>query len=361
MSIVVTPPIPPLFEEGIAGIPLVPGELPEHITIVRLHAFGDAVITLPVIAGLRDAMPDSKIEMVTSTAFRDLFVATGLLDQVHGLPMEQSRSSRGVSLLRLLRSMSRPDLFLDLQRSRLSTLLRRMLRPAAWVAFDRFAPHSALDRSLDAVRWTGLPAIEPMFDIGVTASEGAGALDRFIPTTVGPEVGPLVCLNPAGCWSTKNWPPERYVELGRMMIERWNARIVLLGTENVRPGGMAIAQALGSAAIDLIGRTTPVEALALMREIELMVTDDSGLMHLAWVAGTPTVGIFGASRRVWSRPVGPHTLLFGSEDLPCGACMRPSCARGDIFCLTRLGVEQVMAAGETLLRAGRWKKTEIGA
>jgi ADP-heptose:LPS heptosyltransferase len=94
--------------------------------------------------------------------------------------------------------------------------------------------------------------------------------------------------------------------------------------------------------IDLVGRTTAAEALALVQGLDLMVSDDSGLMHLAWVSGVPTIGLFGASRSTWSRPMGPRSYTFASEDLECGACMSPACARGDLLCLTRVTVEEVM-------------------
>jgi ADP-heptose:LPS heptosyltransferase len=84
------------------------------------------------------------------------------------------------------------------------------------------------------------------------------------------------------------------------------------------------------------------EAFAVVRNLDLMVSDDSGLMHMAWVSGVPTDGIFGASRSVWSRPCGDHSYCFGSEDLECGACMSDVCARGDLLCLQRVSAEMVM-------------------
>ena len=64
-------------------------------------------------------------------------------------------------------------------------------------------------------------------------------------------------------------------------------------------------------------------------------------MHLAWVQGVPALALFGSSRAAWSRPEGPRSDGFYSEDLACGACMQPTCARSDLLCLQRVAVEDV--------------------
>jgi ADP-heptose:LPS heptosyltransferase len=344
-------------EEGILGRRLVPGTVPHAVTVVRLHAFGDAVITLPVLEGLRRLLPKVEITFVTSELYRDLFGAVTTIDRVIPFPTNASRFRRaGVAAL-LASKLGSPDLLLDLQRSRASLLLSSLMRPTAWVAFDRYAPRTALDRYLDAARWIGLDGIEARYSVPLQADLAARAYALLsgdgASIDSGFEQRPLICLNPAGCWPTKNWPAECYVELGRRLVEELGARIVLLGTDNVRDGAAAIARALADrpgAVIDLVGRTTTAEALAIIQRMRLVVSDDSGLMHLAWVSGIPTIGLFGASRATWSRPLGEHAFTYASEDLPCGACMSPTCAREDRFCLRRVEVEEVFRRGEAMMR-----------
>jgi ADP-heptose:LPS heptosyltransferase len=106
---------------------------------------------------------------------------------------------------------------------------------------------------------------------------------------------------------------------------------------------LALRKALGEKLIDFSGQTSPGAALALVSLASLVVSDDSGLMHLGWVQGVPTVALFGASRSVWSRPEGSRSSGFYSEDLSCGACLQPVCARGDLHCLVRVTVEEVLS------------------
>lgn len=324
--------------------------------MLRFHAFGDAVITLPVLAGLRNSFPNARIEMVTSAEYAEFFAPLPFLDGVHSVTTSGSRTTKALSLRPLLRQLRSADLVLDLQRSRLSRLLTRLLRPAAWTGFDRFAPEHALERYVAAVRSTGIREIQPSFSFPIADALQQETEERFsreMERGGSENVGPLICLNPAGCWETKNWPPERYAELGDRMVREWNARILLLGTDNVRSGAHIIERELGNNVINLVDKTTAREVLVLVRKLALMVSDDSGLMHLAWTNGIPTLGIFGASRGTWSRPWGAHTRFLGSEDLPCGACMTPQCSRADRICLTRVSVEETFALCAELLEIGK--------
>lgn len=346
-------PIPPFRPEGITGVRPTQTSTPNHITVVRLHAFGDAVITLPVLAGLRTTYPNARIDLVTLAPYAELFESTGLLDAVWPFTDSAARTTRGLNALLLATRLGTPDLFIDLQRNGATVLLRRLLRPSAWVAFDRFAPTAALERYLEATRWIVPDLVLPNYQIPLRPPlqrRAVELLDTHGYHSDGDDSRPLICLNPAGGWPTKNWPVAHYVTLATMMVEAWNARIVLLGTEHIRPGGLQIVQALGDDVIDLIGTTSVAEAMGVVSHLKLMVSDDSGLMHLAWTCGVPTVGIFGATRSGWSRPYGPHSFCFGSEDLDCGACMSPVCRRNDLHCLERVDPVRVFAECERLLR-----------
>jgi lipopolysaccharide heptosyltransferase II len=81
----------------------------------------------------------------------------------------------------------------------------------------------------------------------------------------------------------------------------------------------------------------------------LVLSEDSGLMHMAWVSGTPLVALFGSTRSDWSSPLGPRSLLLDSSDLPCGNCMQATCQRGDVFCLSRRTPEEVFSRAVSLL------------
>jgi ADP-heptose:LPS heptosyltransferase len=343
-------PVPPFTPDGVIGSPCAGREDPGRIVVIRFHAFGDTAITFPVIAALRRRLPGARIDVVTDVRSAGLFAAHRDVDSVLSTDMRRSKVPKGLSLLRIALALRRRRVpaVLDLQRNRWSRLLTRLLAPGAWAAFDRHAPLTALTRYLDAAEKLGLGRLEPVLAPHARPEPLAEA--RALLARAGWEPArPLVCLNPAGGWETKQWPVERYADLGRRFA-RDGCQIVSLAAAPVPPRFAALRAALGAGLIDLSGATTPAVALAVMSLASLVVSDDSGLMHLAWVQGVPAVALFGASRSAWSRPEGPRSGGFYSEDLACGACMQPVCSRGDLLCLGRVGVEEVYRRSLELMR-----------
>lgn len=345
-------PIAPFTPDGILGIPLAPGLDPKRVVVIRLHAFGDTAITFPVLGALRRRLPDARLDVVTDVRSKDLFEAHRDVDAVVSFDARLPKFPKGAAVLRAalaLRTRGVPAV-LDLQRNRWSRLLTRLLVPGAFSAFDRHAPRTALTRYLDAANALGLGRLPPVLAPHARDDIRRAAEERL--TRAGWDGGPLVCLNPAAGWETRQWPLARWVELGKRLDAR-GCRLMLLAAAPVHPRFVALKEALGGALgaplLDFAGQTTAGEALALVAHASLTVSEDSGLMHLAWVQGIPTLALFGASRSAWSRPEGPRTDGFYSEDLSCGACMQPVCARGDLHCLMRVSVDDVEARVASLM------------
>jgi len=240
----------------------------------------------------------------------------------------------------------RYDVVLDLQNNRISRTIRRALRPRAWASFDRFAPVSAGERTRQAIARAGfsltrvdavLPLARPAAGDDILRDAGHDASHE------------LILLSPAGAFPTRNWPIDHYVRF----VEQWPAkrrtRFAILGLPTLAEKAAILSGALGGRLLNLVGRTDPVEAAAIVQRASLVVTEDCGLMHLAWVSGVPTLALFGASRHDWSAPLGDHTLCLHSGDLECGACFQPVCRYGDVHCLTRWSAEEVVRQGLALL------------
>jgi heptosyltransferase II len=310
---------------------------PRRILAIRLGALGDVVITLPYLQDLRQRHPQASIDLLTRRACDDVPRALDLFARVFSLGGGPARRQQLLGAVTLLPRLvaRRYDVVIDLQRSDVSRLVRRLVMPSCWAEFDRFSPLAAGERTRRTIEAAGLgPA-------------GASSRLRLKDDTLGlsqlrqgnwRDGQSLVVLNPAGGWPTKNWPLRHYAEFARLWREGVGgaaARFVVLGTAAVADRAAYLRTAIGDALIDLVGRTTPSEAFAIVRRAALVVSDDSGLMHMAWVCGVPTLALFGASRSDWSAPQGPRSLCLGSSDLPCGECMSPVCAFGDVHCLTR--------------------------
>ncbi len=343
------PPVPPFTADGLIGVPVPPGVEPERIVVVRFHAFGDTAITFPLVAALRRRFPSVRLDVVTDVRSEALFKAHRDVDGVFAFDTRRGRLGKAAALLFVALSLRRRDVpvLLDLQRNRWSAFLTRLLSPGAWIGFDRHAPRTALTRYLEAAEGLGLGRLPPVFAPHAREPLLEAARRRLFSEGWDGESS-LVCLNPAGGWATKQWAIERYVDLGRR-LNADGCQLIALSAPPVPPRAAAPTERLGNRLLDLKGRTAPGEALALVALCSLVVSDDSGLMHLAWTQGVATLALFGASRSAWSRPEGPGSDGFYSEDLECGACMRPACAREDVHCLARVGVDEVTARARALL------------
>ncbi|MFI5182198.1 MAG: glycosyltransferase family 9 protein [Thermoanaerobaculia bacterium] len=353
-------PVPPFTPDGLIGVPIRAGAAPRRIVLIRLRAFGDTAITFPLLGALRARWPSLRLEVVTDIRSESLFAAHRDVDAVHAYDTRRTKWPKAASVLRIALAIRRRGLpvVLDLQRNRWSRLLTRLLVPRAWAAFDRHAPRTALTRYLDAAEKLGLGRLEPLL-APCAKEEPLGKAHAFLETAGRDPSRPLVCLNPAGGWETRQWPLVRYAELGRRLAAD-GCQLMTLSAAPVPARFRGLREALGNLLFDFSGQTSPGVALALVSLASLVVSDDSGLMHLAWVQGVPTVALFGASRSAWSRPEGPGSTGFYSEDLACGACMQPVCARVDLHCLDRVSVEDVLERCRPLLpsRDSRARKEE---
>jgi lipopolysaccharide heptosyltransferase II len=243
----------------------------------------------------------------------------------------------------------RYDVVVDLQRNWQSRLIRRLAQPSAWGEFDRFSPNAASARVLDTFHRTGFSTLTQQHSLQLTSELELKAKLLLVNEGWNSHT-PLIVLNPAGFWQTRNWSLDNYISLARCWLENEKVSFLILGTERVADKAAQLKHALGDSLINLVNKTSLDEAMAIMRHANLIISEDSGLMHMAWAVGTPIVALFGSSNHMWSQPIGSNTRTFHSGDLECGACMSQTCRFGDVRCLTRISPRMVFDAAQELLR-----------
>ena len=320
---------------------------PRRVLAIRLQALGDVVITLPYLQCLRNCLPsDARLDLLTREEVEDIPKNLELFNHVYSIGGARNPQRQLLSTCLLLPKLfvQRYDVIIDLQNSMLSRMVRGTLRPTAWSAFDRFSPRSAGERNRLTIEAIGLGDIRLDSRLRLRRSFPATLLKGLNDTDL------LVVLNPAGAFATRNWELHKYVRFARQWLQRWpNSRFLVLGTSFIAEKAAFLKEELREHLINLVGQTTPSEVFALLQRVTLVLSEDSGLMHMAWVSGTPVLALFGSTRSDWSRPLGPRSLFLDSSDLPCGACMQATCRRGDVFCLSRRSPEEVFARAVSLL------------
>jgi len=310
--------------------------MPRTILAIRLQAMGDLVITLPYLQHLRNSLPaNCRIDLVTREEVDAIPRNMDLFDRVYsiagGRDLKKQLFYTGMMLPKLV--WQRYDVVIDLQNNIISRIIRKALMPTAWSVFDRFSPIPAGESSRLTIEAIGLGKC--FAAARYKLKNETGHLE-ILKANGWDGSSNLVVLNPAGAFTTRNWPIENYMEFTRLWLDRFpNTQLLMIGVDTIAEKASFLKQHLGNKLIDLVNKTTAVQAFAVIQKARFVLSEDSGLMHMAWVSGIPTLAMFGSTRSDRATPIGKHTLLLHSGDLTCGNCMLETCIHGDTRCLTR--------------------------
>lgn len=162
--------------------------------------------------------------------------------------------------------------------------------------------------------------------------------------------GRWLILQPGARWPNKRWPIEYFAELARLLAGRYpEHRFAILGGAEDRPLGATIARLAPEQCLDLTGRLSLPEMIEWIRLCELMVTNDTGPMHVAAALGKRIVALFGPTDPRRTGPYGQLKRVLRLE-LPCSPCLKSHCAYFQPFeCLRGLKPAAVLQAVETQL------------
>jgi len=321
---------------------------------------GDTVLTLPYLQAFRRAQPPgATLDFLTRREVAGVPNAVSLFNEVFEIGGGRDVRLQCLSVLTLLPTLLRRryDVVLDLQRNRLSRLVRSLLRPPAWCEFERFSAELAGERTRKTIEAVGLGPLDVYPDLELFDPDAGLAILR--------DAGwdgerDIVVLNPGGFFEDRGWPLESYADFAKMWAEGSPSlpQFVVLGLPSITDRAGVLKTRLGGELLDLVGCTTASEAFAVLSSARLVLSEDSGLMHMAWVAGTPTLGLFGASRAIWASPHGNYSECIDVCEAVDGECMVAGrCRRGSPRCLTELTPEVVVERALALLqRADRHEK-----
>lgn len=316
-------------------------------TVVRLpNHLGDVVMALPALARLLPA------EVVVASPLADL---VGLLPGARVLPLERSTGGmlRAAGTLRSPRR-ARGVLFTASFSSALLFALAGVRRRRGTATDGRTA---LLTERIPPTAIRGVHRAAAFWRIATGELPDSPPAPRLeLPEALReawrgwlPQDRPVVGLVPGGAASARRWDPDRFTALARSLTGD-GVRIVVFGG----PGERALtATVAGDAGLDMGGRT-PLPLLAAgLAACDVVVSNDTGPLHLASAVGTRTVSLWGAGDPAVTRPLGAGHTLLRRADLPCVPCVRNTCPRtgaGYILpdaereCLRLIGLEEVVAA-----------------
>lgn len=364
---------------------------PRRILLLRLERIGDLLMALPAIADLRALAPDAAIDLVVGSWNRRLAEAITDVTAVRTLDAAWlSREGGGLGLPGLLRAAAawrreRYDLAINFEPDVRSNLLLTA-SGAAWTAGYRSAgggpllddaldydprahtadnarhlvaevftrPAPAASERVPALPRNGpLPVLPPSGPLlTLPASARAAAAERL-----GAAQGPLIGLHASGGRAVKQWAPEKFGDVARRLVLEAGATIVLTGTAADRTIVDVVTRAVPARhVIDAAGDIDLLTLGALLERVDLLLTGDTGPMHLAVAVGTPVAAVFGPSDPARYAPRGERDRVI-RVDLPCSPCNRirlppARCTGHTPDCLAGVDAERVFAAVMSILEAG---------
>lgn len=336
--------------------PVSPDEV-KRILVIRPGGLGDAALTFPLLNSLRHFYPGAVIDVLGETRNAGLYGASPVARTVFcydkNFPLTVSRLRR-----------SGFDIIVDTEQfHHLSTLMANFLQPTYLCGFDtllrgRLQTHSAdyEDETYEVVSFlrlvealTGMPG---PFDLKAPFIEVPPQAGAWAKKTLSRANGcPVAVVMPGATSAYRLWPVTRYARTVRWLVDR-GFYVVVIGGKDVIPASHHITVGLSSnRVLDLAGRTTVLQSLAILQRGKVCLCADTGILHLAYGVGTPTVSLFGPGNyRKWVPPEGPHVTV--RKDLPCSPCTRlghtPSCSY-NITCMERITVEDVTGAIERVI------------
>ncbi len=359
------------------------------VLLVRLKGLGDIVHSLPALAVLRQRFPPPhRVGYLCQRPFGQLLAAeTGV--EVFEIPPGGSRGAALTATLQMARRIRRAgfSLLIDLYcnpRSAAIALMsgipRRLgfdYRVRRWAYHETWRPpepnkhlcrlfldfldHFGLGGPV-ALRDTGVSRPHPWGNGGQAPSPlrascagGLGGGSGEPRLTVDPALaaaarawltekklgGPILGLNPHATYMAKAWPAANFVAMGRRWVAVTGGSVVVTWGPGEKAAADAVVADIGMGASAAPPGAIPA-FVALLAQLDLFLTADTGPMNLAWAAGTPTVALFGPTTPTPVAPRGPQHLVLRCEELSCLCCHREICP--DPRCMTGLTPDRVWAA-----------------
>jgi lipopolysaccharide heptosyltransferase II len=334
------------------------------ILILKPSSLGDVIQALPVLRLLKLHFPGAEIFWWIDSALAPLI--EGDPDLAGVVRFERKRWGKPRHWPEMLRSVrwlreQNFDLVIDLQclaRSGAFAWLARgkflagldEVREGARGFYDLAVPRKsfhthAVDWYLAVLPALGVP-VHKNFQWLPERPEIAAAINSKFKT----QNSKLILLQPGARWKNKRWPAEHFAGLVRALAGKFPAaRFGILGDPGDRPLGEIISQAAPERCLNLCGATSLPEMIEWIRRCDLLITNDTGPMHVAAALGRPLVALFGPTE---PRRTGPYGQLENvlRLDLPCSPCLKSDCAYEKTDeCLRALSPTTVLARVEKLL------------
>jgi heptosyltransferase-2 len=331
------------------------------ILVKGTNWIGDTIMSFPAVHSLRRLFPQAHISVLAKSRLAELWKANTDIDEVITYDMLKG-VGRIFGELGIARRIKQKEIDL-------AVILPRSFS-SAWMVFLGGIPHrigykgaardwlltEGIDRTpallskhrmyyyLHLIERLGSCPSFPLPSLSLNGKTEEWADDFLAHRGLEGEL--LIGVNPGATYGeAKCWPPERFIELGRRLRNEYGASILIFGSSRLEEKELnaSIAQGIGNGCLNLSGETSLLQLASLLRQCTLLVTNDTGTMHVAAAVGTRVVAIFGPTDPRTTSPLGKGHVIV-RRAVPCSPCLKRVCPEGHHDCMRQITVQEVRTA-----------------
>lgn len=328
-----------------------------HLLFIKPSSLGDIVHALPTLDALRSRFPQARITWLVKQEWAGFVQRVEGVDEICAVAPGLRGWFGKVPRLRA----EGVDLAVDLQGLFRSGVMTRLSGAPVRLGFANaregsplFYSHRvavpspdmhAVDRYLLVAEALGAPRPSvPRFRLSIPRTDDEAVNLLFTRRGITSD-RPWIAMNVSARWPTKRWPVASFAALIDRLQESGAGPVVLIGAPGERAVAEEVSGLTGRPPVSLVGHTMPDLLPALLRRAAVLVTNDSGPMHIAAAVGTPVVAFFGPTSPVRTGPYGASHQVLRAADVACSPCFSRRCTNvSQLECLTAIAPSEAFRA-----------------
>ena len=340
------------------------------ILLIKMERIGDLVLSTPAIRAIREKFPNGHISIIVNSYTKAIIKNDPHLDEVLVYDFKKSHKDL-IQKIRFVKNLRirKFDLAIDLS-------TRDFLFTPVWLSYlsgakstlglDNFGRGFLFNIKLkpeQKPRPLAKEILHILSPLGIDTSdmqpklfisdEDKDYLQGFLVKEGIKEQDLLICIHPGGVFDTKYWKRDGYAKVAQYLIKQYKAKVIFIGSRQENNLADEIISLMGEKPINLVGKITLGQLMALILQCRLFIGNNSGPLNIAVGLNIPTISFLGPSIPERWRPQGEKNIVFRIE-LPCSPCELGYCWRRDFACMRGIGPEAVIdAVNRQLQSVGR--------
>lgn len=342
------------------------GKQYQRILIARTDRIGDVLLSTPVICTLRQKFPQAYISIVVAPYAREIVEGNPYLDEV----IIYDKDGKHKSWWRTFKFASRLkkkkfDLAIILHPTNRLHLVTFLAGIPQRLGYDRkfgfLLSRRKKHTKQEGLRHEAEYNLDLLSDLGITGNpqdlfmpikhESEQYVEELFKKNDFSQADKILAINPGASCPSKIWPAERFVQVAEKLSGRYDFKILILAGPKEIYLADKIAHAMKGKVVNLAGKTSISQLASVLKRCALLISNDSGPVHIASAVGTPVISIFGRNQaglspRRWG-PLGKHGKYLHKE-VGCIQCLAHNCTK-EFACLKAITVEEVLKAAKDIL------------